>query len=390
VRIVSLAHAYPRWEGDVAGAFIERLVLALQRRSHRISMIVPADSGVGGVIVRSGVAVRRVRYAPACLEVLAYRGHMTQALRSAGGMACFAALLASQTGAAIEASNAEPADLIHAHWWVPGGIAGWLAHLVVHRPYVVTLHGTDVAVLEQSRVARGLARKVLRQAGAVTAVSAFLAHRTAEVLSIDPSQFLVQPMPLDVGRYSRLSQGGGGIVTVGRLVAQKRIGALLEAVARLRSTGTELPLRIIGDGPERRSLEYYATRLGIANTTEFVGEVSPEAIPNEIGNADVFAFPATAEGFGLAAAEALMLGVPVVASRSGGGVSEFVPPEGAGRLVSSDSPGELAVAIASLVNDPRSRHRAAELGGELKARFEPDRVAAVFEAVYTRALRETR
>ncbi|UCG87436.1 MAG: glycosyltransferase [Gemmatimonadota bacterium] len=383
---MSLAHAYPRWEGDVAGAFIERLVMALQRRSHHVSMIVPGDSGVGGSVIQNGVTVRRVRYAPASLEMLAYRGHMTQALKSATGMACFAALLAGQTGAAIQASTDQPANLIHAHWWVPGGVAGWLAHLVVHRPYIVTLHGTDVTLLERSRIARALASTVLRKAGAVTVVSSFLAQRVAELLQDSPARFLVQPMPLDIGRYSRLSQGGGGVVTVGRLVAQKRIGTLLEAIARLRSTGSELALRIIGDGPERRSLEYYATRLGIADATEFVGEVRPEAIPDAIGNADVFAFPAAGEGFGLAAAEALMLGVPVVASR-GGGVSEFVPPEGAGRLVDSDSAGELAVAIAALVDDPQSRPRAAELGGKLRARFEPDRVAAVFEAVYDQVLR---
>jgi glycosyltransferase involved in cell wall biosynthesis len=386
VRIVSLAHAYPRWDGDVAGAFIERLVLALQRRSHCVSMIIPADSGAGGSVVRHGVTVRRIRYGPASMEVLAYRGQMTQALHSAGGIACFTALLAGQAGAAIQAFRDQPTDLIHAHWWVPGGLAGWLAHLVVHRPYVVTLHGTDVSLLERSRAARGLARTVLRKARAVTAVSPFLARRAAALLDMDPALFVVQPMPLDIDRYSHLSKGGDGIVTVGRLVTQKRIGVLLEAVARLRSTGTELRLKIVGEGPERRSLEYYAGRLRIGDITQFTGEVTPEEIPDAIGNADVFAFPAAGEGLGLAAAEALMLGVPVVASRSGGGVVDFVPPEGAGRLVSGDSAGELAVAIGALVNDPQSRHCAAQLGNELRPGFEPDRVAAVFEDVYARAL----
>jgi glycosyltransferase involved in cell wall biosynthesis len=385
VRILSLAHAYPRWEGDVAGAFIERLALAMQRRSHQITMIVPADRGTGGATVRNGITVLRARYAPAEWEVLAYQGHMTRALKSAGGLTCFAALLASQTGTAIRAFRQERADVIHAHWWVPGGIAGWLTHLAVHQPYVVTLHGTDVRVLERSRMGRALARVVLDKAGAVTAVSSYLAQRAAQLLHLDPARFIVQPMPLDVERYSHLSSGGGGIVTVGRLVAQKRIGTLLEAVARLKATGIELPLRIVGDGPERRSLEYYATRLGIAGMTDFVGEVPPEAIPEQIGDADVFAFPATDEGLGLAAVEALLLGVPVVASQGGGGVSEFVPPEGAGRLVSGDSAGEMAVAIADLVNDEQSRLRAAELGRQLRIRFEPDRVAAVFEAVYDRA-----
>lgn len=388
MRIVSVAHAYPRWEGDVAGAFVERLAVALQQRAHRVSILVPSDEGSGGEVIRNGVALRRVRYAPASLEVLAYSGQMIGATRSLTGLLSFGALIAAQAVAAIEETNKEPVDLIHAHWWVPGGVAGWLAHLVKHRPYVVTLHGTDVAILKGSSIGRHLARAVLRQASAVTAVSSYLAERTAHQLAIDPRRIVVQPMPLDVGRYSRLSTGGDGIVTVGRLVQQKRLGTLLEAVARLRTTGSALPLKVIGDGPERRSLEYHAAQLGIGDITEFVGEMRPEAIPDAIGNADVFAFPAVGEGFGLAAAEALMLGVPVVALRSGGGVADVVPPDGAGRLVSGDSPGELAVAIAAVVGDPQSRQHAADLGILLKDRFDPDKVAAVFEAVYARALGE--
>jgi glycosyltransferase involved in cell wall biosynthesis len=386
MRIVSIAHAYPRWDGDVAGAFVERLAVALQRRGHRISVIVPADRGSGGETVSQGVAVRRVRYSPANLEVLAYTGQMVAATRSFTGMTSFGALLMAQAMAAITEATREPVDLIHAHWWVPGGVAGWLTHLAKHRPYVVTLHGTDVALLERSSIGRRLARTVLRRASAVTAVSSYLAERAAEQLDFEADRIVVQPMPLDVDRYNRRSAGGGGIVTVGRLVQQKRVGTLLEAVARLRTTGHYLPLKIIGDGPERRALEYHAMRLGIGDTTEFVGQVSPDAIPDAIGDADVFAFPAVGEGFGLAAAEALMLGVPVVALRSGGGVADVVPSEGAGRLVSGDSPGELAVAIAAVVADPQSRQQAAELGTVMRKRFSPDGVAAVFERVYAGAL----
>jgi sulfoquinovosyltransferase len=104
-----------------------------------------------------------------------------------------------------------------------------------------------------------------------------------------------------------------------------------------------------------------------------------------IVHADLFAFPAENEGLGLAAAEALMLGIPVVAARSGG-VPDIVPAAGAGRLV---TPGDLAgfvTAIAAVLDDPRARARAREVGAALRQQLAPAAVAGVFRDVYQRAL----
>ncbi|UCD24480.1 MAG: glycosyltransferase [Gemmatimonadota bacterium] len=390
MRIVTLAHSYPRWDGDVAGAFIERLVLALRQRSHRVSVIVPADKGQGGTIEHKGVPITRVRYAPAQLEVLAYSGRMREAVASFRGIASFATLVLAQTWATTQEVHSDRVDLIHAHWWLPGGITSWLAAFVGHRPYVLTLHGTDVAILEKSSTARRLARAVMRKASAITAVSSFLAERAAHVAGIESSQILVQPMPLDVELYSTTSSGGAGIVTVGRLVQQKRVALLLEAVARLHKSGTAVPLTVVGDGPERRSLEYHATQLGIHETTRFVGSVEPEQIPAAIGDADVFVFPAHDEGLGLAVAEALMLGVPVVAAKEGGGVADLVPASGAGRLIDGVTADKLAEAIQEVLRDASSRSAAAEHGAGLKRRLAPDAAAQVFEAVYASVAQRAR
>ncbi len=384
MRIISVAHAYPRWDGDVAGAFIERLAIALQDRTHEVTMVVPSDQGKGGVATQNGVRVRRVRYSARDAETLAYRGQMADAAKSAKGLFTFGSLILAQAAGVIGEGTF---DLIHAHWWLPGGIAGWLAHLVRHRPYVVTLHGTDVAVLRRSSRARTLASVVLRNAAAVTSVSRFLAERAAAAAGIDPGTVTVQPMPVPVEQYQRKSAGGGGIVTVGRLVRQKRVDVILEAVSDLHRSGITCPLRIIGDGPERRALQYRANQLGLDDAVEFIGMVEPERVPETIGDADALAFAAFEEGLGLVAAEAMMLGVPVVAARDGGGVTDIVPERGAGRLVEGGDRSEWARALRELITDPSSRDVAFELGTALKQRLAPLNVAQRFEIVYDRVLR---
>jgi glycosyltransferase involved in cell wall biosynthesis len=382
LNVVFVTHAYPRWDGDVAGAFIERLVLALVGRGHTVQVIAPGDAGKGGKELRHRVPVTRVRYAPAAWETLAYRGTMVAAMRSPLGVATAATLVWRQAQAIATAFRSADYDLVHAHWWVPAGISAWLAR----RPYVVTLHGTDVALLERSRAARHVARRVLQRAAAVTAVSSYLAERGARATGLDASRIVIQPMPIDSQAFTRTSAGGGGVVTLGRLTPQKRVHLVLEALARLRAAGRILPCTIVGDGPERANLERRARELGVAAQTRFVGAVPPEQVPSVLGDADVFAFPALGEGLGLAAAEALLLGIPVVAATDGGGVTDIVATRGAGRLVPPDDPAALAGALDELASDPESRRLAAEAGGALRRRVDPAAVAERFEIVYRQAL----
>ena len=157
MRIVCVTHAYPRFEGDVAGAFIEHLALALARRGHTVAVVAPADPGKGGREIRHGIVIERVRYAPAARETLAYRGTMLRGARSPAGLLAFAALVVQLARAAGRLARSLPADLVHAHWWIPAGLSAWLLRLGgASPPYAVTLHGTDIALLESSRLGRTL------------------------------------------------------------------------------------------------------------------------------------------------------------------------------------------------------------------------------------------
>ena len=86
MRVVFLTHNYPRFAGDVSGAFLATLARALVRRGVEVRVVAPSDEGKGGAEELDGVTVRRVRYASAARETLAYRGTMQSALRGPGGL----------------------------------------------------------------------------------------------------------------------------------------------------------------------------------------------------------------------------------------------------------------------------------------------------------------
>lgn len=377
LRVIFLTHNFPRFPGDVSGSFLATLARGLIGRGHSVVVIAPSDQGDAGEPDFEGVRVRRIRYASAGREILAYRGTMVEAARSPMGM-----LTTLSLGRALRRATREElargGDLVHAHWWVPGGLAA-----PPEARLVLTVHGTDSVLLARSGLVRLAARPLLRRARVLTTVAAPAAAVLARTSGRPLAEIRIQPMPIETSRYTVWSGGGGGLFVVARLTRQKRVDLALQALTHLSST---LRLTVIGDGPERGNLEALRDRLGLTSRVQLIGAQSPARVAEFLRAADVALFPAVQEGFGLAAAEALMAGVPVVACVDGGGVLDVVPATGAGRHSIPD-PESIARAVQELLSDPASRVRAQEAGLRWREQLSPDHVAGVVEQWYHEALR---
>lgn len=158
-----------------------------------------------------------------------------------------------------------------------------------------------------------------------------------------------------------------GIIAVGRLVRRKGFDTLLEAAARLRREGFDVPVTFAGDGPDRDWLLARAAELGLAGQVTVRSGLTDEQIraelqrhrvfcllPRQLGNGDV-------EGFGIVFLEAAREGLPVVAGRSGG-VPDAVDHEGNGFLVDPAGPGEAADRLRILLTDDATWRRQSERG----------------------------
>jgi glycosyltransferase involved in cell wall biosynthesis len=146
--------------------------------------------------------------------------------------------------------------------------------------------------------------------------------------------------------------GGGG-----RMVPQKNLSTLVEAVDRARSTRPDLTLVLTGDGPRRDALESLAEDRGITDRVLFTGYLPERADVHALFHRlDAFAFPSKYEGWGVAAGEAMAAGLPVVA----GDVPALRDVVGeAGVLVDPGDADALATHLVELAGDPERRR---ELG----------------------------
>ncbi|MBX3145719.1 MAG: glycosyltransferase [Gemmatimonadales bacterium] len=363
MKVLVVSHNFPRFAGDPAGAFVARLAGALGQRGVDVRAVVPHAAGLAEADTIEGVPVRRVRYGPDRWERVAYTGqlHRSAFSKPATALMLVPFLLALRRAVRQEAAQFQP-DLIHAHWWFPGG---WAA-LAAGRPVVVTCHGSDVRLLEHSRLARLLGRGVLRKAAAVTAVSQFLLDGVA-AQSGPLRETLVTRMPIDLPVFEAgraVAKADPPIVLyAGNLVPTKGVDTLLDAIGILVGRGIRVRLRILGQGGEEGRLRARAEQLGLGSVVEWSPFLPQQAMPAEYGRASVTVLPSRGgtEGLGLTLVEALAAGSAVVGTRSGG-IPEVVEDELTGRLVPPDHPGALADALVSLLSNPGELARLTEQG----------------------------
>jgi L-malate glycosyltransferase len=111
------------------------------------------------------------------------------------------------------------------------------------------------------------------------------------------------------------SEQASDIIFAGRLIKEKHVDLILEAVKIIKETRPDIQCRIIGDGPERQSLEKKAALLGLLANVVFTGKLSEGKEVIALMKASrVFVIPSTREGFGISALEAMACGLPVVTS----------------------------------------------------------------------------
>lgn len=170
---------------------------------------------------------------------------------------------------------------------------------------------------------------------------------------LPPGQFSAEPPGQDLRQRLRLTEGRI-LLFVGRLAANKRIGVILEAMARLRDRQPPLHLAVVGDASdvyalEKQQLQERAVELSLQARLHFLGHVSDTELSDAYRSADLFVMPSRHEGFCVPVVEALASGVPVVAARAGA-LPETLG--NAGYTFTPDDPDDLARLLTRVLETP--------------------------------------
>jgi glycosyltransferase involved in cell wall biosynthesis len=383
--LLVLATTFPRWPGDHEPPFVFELARRLTDR-FEVHVVAPHAPGAATRETLSGVEVHRFRYAPERLERLAYDGGIPVRLRLQPWLAVLLpGFFLAQLALATRLTRELDADVIHAHWLLPGGLIGAIIKELLpgSRRLVITAHGADVRLAEK-RGLRWLSRLAAESADAVTAVSTSLADRLRKLLPTD-TPITVASMGVDL-RHRFVPAGQWTdeprLVFAGRLVPKKGADTLVAAMPAILSRHPSAHLTIVGDGPMAEQLKQDCRQLGIQDSVTFVGRVSNDRLPGCFHQARLavlpFRTPASGdlEGLGLVTVEAIGCGLPVIVGDVPA-IHDVVTHGQTGWLVNPDSAEALAQAVIHLLEHPEVAERLRDSARPaLVARFDWSVVAA--------------
>jgi glycogen synthase len=273
-------------------------------------------------------------------------------------------------------------DVALAFFGVPGGAVALHLRSALGIPYVISLRGGDVPGFRPydfalyHRLMAPVIRRVWHGAQAVVANSQGLKRLASRFDSRVPIDII--PNGVDVTRFDVAGRSWepARMLFVGRVVYQKGLDLLLEALAGLRQIPWELV--IAGDGSQRGPLSSRARDLGLAERIRFAGWLRGEEILQAYREANLFVFPSRHEGMPNAVLEAMAAGLPVVASRIAGN-EELVVDGETGALVPTEDPGALRQALAALLPDGKRRAAMGAAGRKrVEERYTWHQVAAAY------------
>jgi glycosyltransferase involved in cell wall biosynthesis len=308
----------------------------------------------------------------------------------------FRFLLTGDDGALHAFIRRHRIKLIHAHFGA-GGVEIMSLAARVGIPLVVTFHGWDVKLKTETathgspyqRLYRWRLPELFLRSSEMICVSECWRSRLIK-LGCPAEKVHTNYLGVDNTFYDgvRGQFDPSSIIFVGRLVKQKGVHTLLQALSLLRNRGVDARLTIVGDGPELTQLQRIATEQHLP--VSFLGKKTPREIRELLRYTAVLCAPSSTAGgeapeaLGLVLLEAQAMGVPVIATRNGG-MPETVEDGRTGYLVDQDAPPAMAAALEALLgNEAVNRSFGQRARAFVCSQFDIDRGYRALEDLYER------
>ncbi|MDQ2665251.1 MAG: glycosyltransferase family 4 protein [Gemmatimonadota bacterium] len=281
----------------------------------------------------------------------------------------------------------ERIDLVHAHASVvsPVAYAGAIAGAREGRSSVITFH----SMLHGSSMLLGASDSLLSWSRQITltAVSSVVAAQAVRWMPGASIGVLPNAINVKFWRPRLMTERDGGVhfVTAMRLSRKKRPRELVRAFAsavRFVAGAPSMRLTIAGDGRDRDDIARLAAELGIGDRVTLTGHLEREQLRDLYSRADVFVLPSERESFGIAALEARVSGLPVIAMLAGG-ARDFIA-SGVNGLLARDEV-ELARFIARLALDHALRRYIANQNKTAPSEYDWSAVARAHRVIYEAA-----
>lgn len=242
----------------------------------------------------------------------------------------------------------EKPAMIYAIYFVPHGIYAGLIGGLFHIPVVHELIGTDRPKVSKSK----FYQKLLSQGKRIGVRGAVSCEQLIS-LGIPKEKFFISNAVniLDFDHF-KPQQGNKNfdLIYCGYMDKNKQVGLILDAFITLQQSHPEATMILVGDGPERQSLEAKVNHAGLSQQVSFVGKQPFQAIPDFLNQSRIFVMASAFEGLPVAMIEALSCGLPVVVPDVGD-IRDLAIHKYNAWLLKESSPDAITEALFQIIND---------------------------------------
>ena len=258
-------------------------------------------------------------------------------------------------------------------------------------PLIYTEHFSGMNKEVLSPYLRKLGEETYSQADNVIAVSSYLAGNMNRHFGVNPT---VIPNIVDTGRFDYSDHPEGTtknshfqFLSVGSLQPHKETALLIQAFYEAFPRNPEVTLKIIGDGPEKESLQKQIRSMNLQDRVQLMGQRERQEIAEEMKRSRAFVLASKLETFGVAFIEAMAAGLPVL-SLAKGGPEDFIK-EKNGILIPGGDKEDLIAGMMTMVERIEGYDRKG-ISREAKERFSPEAIGKRLTEMYRREVEGSR
>jgi N-acetyl-alpha-D-glucosaminyl L-malate synthase BshA len=290
-------------------------------------------------------------------------------------------------------------ELLHVHYAIPHAYAGYMAKQMLKSegikiPMVTTLHGTDITLVGKHPFYKSAVCFSINKSDVVTSVSQNLKEETYSLFDIKKDIHVI-PNFIELDKIKNISK----IATNRSVMANenekiithisnfRKVKRIPDVIAVFYKIQQKIPskLMMVGDGPEKEAAENLCYELGISDKVIFFGN------SNEIDKilifTDLFLLPSETESFGLAALEAMAIGVPVISSNTGG-LPEVNIDGMSGYLSDVGNSEEMAQNAIKILENEETLMDFKSNAKTIAKKFDIKNVVTLYENLYNEALKK--
>jgi glycosyltransferase involved in cell wall biosynthesis len=255
----------------------------------------------------------------------------------------------------------ESIDAIYANGLAIAGCTGFSVP-AFYNPHGMEEFKTSGAKFVAYSSFRSMSRNAAQQATKVIATDKSLVSEIEKFLNVPQEKIVIIPNSVRILELSltaaRKDSSDPLFISVGRLERNKGFHVLLEALANSKNLPSHWDLVIAGTGSMENELRQIAKSYKIDSHVNFAGEITAAELEKLYRKADLFIHPTLYEGSSIVTLEAMMHGLPILATTAGG-LSDKVVPEVNGWLV---PPGDVKALSNAIQTAYDARNRWAEMG----------------------------